>query len=141
MSSLTGFLAGNVEKRENKKIVVSNRFKDAKGNPIPWEIRSISANEDELIRKECTKNVPIAGKRNQYRQTFDSNAYLTKLAVKSVVFPDLNDAELQNSYNVMGAEQLIVTMLYKDEFDILTEQLVADSQTEDINELVEEAKN
>ena len=141
MSSLTGFLAGNVEKRENKKIVVSNRFKDAKGNPIPWEIRSISANEDELIRKECTKNVPIVGKRNQYRQTFDSNAYLTTLAVKSVVFHDLNDAELQNSYNVMGAEQLIVTMLYKDEFDILTEQLVADSQTEDINELVEEAKN
>lgn len=141
MSSLTSFLAGNVEIRENKKVVVSNRFKDAKGNSIPWEIRSISADEDEMIRKECTKNVPVVGKRNQYRQTFDSNAYLTKLAVKSVVFPDLNDAELQNSYKVMGAEQLIKTMLYKDEFDVLTEQLVADSEVEDINDLVEEAKN
>lgn len=140
MSSLTSFLAGNVEKRENKKVVVSNRFKD-KGKPVEWEIRSISAEEDELIRKECTKNVPIPGKRNQYRQTFDSNAYLVKLAVKSVVFPDLNDAELQNSYGVMGAEALITKMLYKDEFDSLTEQLVSDSQAEDINDLVEEAKN
>jgi len=141
MSTLTSFFAQNVEKRENKKVVVSKRFKDAKGNPIEWEIKSISADDDELIRKECTKNVPIPGKRNQYRQTFDSNAYLTKLAVRSVVFPDLNDAELQNSYKVMGAEQLIMTMLYKDEFDALTEQLVADTQVEDINDLVEEAKN
>lgn len=141
MGTLTSFFAGNVEKRENKKVVVSNRFKDAKGKPIEWEIRSISADEDEMIRKECTKNVPIPGKRNQFRQNFDSNAYLTKLAVRSVVFPDLNDAELQNSYKVMGAEPLIMTMLYKDEFDVLTEQLVADSQAEDINDLVEEAKN
>jgi hypothetical protein len=141
MSGLSSFFATNVERRENKKFAVSKRFKDAKGNPIEWEIRSISADEDEAIRKECTKNVPIPGKRNQYRQVFDSNAYLTKLAVKSVVFPDLNDAELQNSYKVMGAEELIKTMLYKDEFDALTEQLVADSEAEDINDLVEEAKN
>lgn len=141
MGSLSNFFAGNVEKRENKKIVVSNRFKDEKGRPIAWEIRSISAEEDEAIRKECTKSIPVVGKKGQYRQSFDSNAYLTKLAVKSVVFPDLYNAELQNSYKVMGEEALIKAMLYKDEFDVLTEQLVADSQAEDINDLIEEAKN
>lgn len=141
MGSLSSFFAANAEIRENRKIVVSDRFKDEKGNPIEWEIRSISAEEDEALRKECTKNVPIPGKKNQYRQNFDSNSYLTKLAVKSVVFPDLHSAELQNSYKVMGAEALIKTMLYKDEFDALSEQLVADSPTEDINELVEEVKN
>ena len=31
MSNLSCFLAGNVEKRENKKVVVSNRFKDKDG--------------------------------------------------------------------------------------------------------------
>lgn len=140
MSNLSCFLAGNVEKRENKKIVVSDRFKD-KGKPVEWEIRSISAEEDEALRKSCTRKVPIVGKKNQYTQEFDGNAYLTKLAAKAVVFPDLNDAELQNSYGVMGAEQLIKVMLYRDEFERLTDCLVESTSTEDINELIDEAKN
>lgn len=141
MSNLSCFLAGNVEKRENKKIVVSNRFKDKDGKPVEWEIRSISAEEDEGIRKACTKKVPVIGKKNQFTQDFDANGYLAKLAAKAVIFPDLNDAELQNSYGVMGAEQLIKVMLYKDEFDYLTEQLVGATETEDVNELIDEAKN
>lgn len=141
MSNLTGFLAGNVEKRENKKIVVSNRFKNKDGKPIHWVIKSITAEEDEAIRKQCTKNVPIVGKKNQYRQEFDANTYLTKLASVAVIYPDLNNVELQNSYGVMGAEQLIKKMLYRDEFDYLTEQLMENAEIEDINDLVEEAKN
>ena len=141
MSNLSCFLAGNVEKRENKKIVVSNRFKNKDGKPVEWEIRSISADEDEVIRKSCTKRVPVVGKKNQFTQDFDGNAYLSKLAAKAVVFPDLNDADLQNSYGVMGAEQLIKVMLYKVEFDYLTEQLVSNSDIEDVEELVDEAKN
>ena len=41
----------------------------------------------------------------------------------------------------MGAEQLIKKMLYKDEFDRLADALVDETDMEDINELVEEAKN
>ena len=141
MSNLSFFLAGNVEKRENKKVVVSDRFKDEKGNAVAWEIRSISAGEDEEIRKACTKRVPVVGKRGQFTQEFDGNAYLAKLAAKAVVYPDLNNAELQNSYKVMGAEALVKEMLYKDEFDTLTEQIVSVTDTEDINELADEAKN
>lgn len=140
MGNLSCFLAGNVEKRENQKVVISERFKD-NGKPVEWEIRSISADEDEVIRKSCTKKIPVPGKRGQYTNEFDANTYLAKLASKAVVFPDLNDAELQNSYGVMGAEQLLKSMLYKDEFDKLTEVIVGASESEDINDLVEDAKN
>lgn len=140
MSNLSCFLAGNVEKRENKKVVISDRFKD-KGKPVEWEIRSISAEEDEAIRKACTKKIAVVGKKNQFTQDFDANSYLTKLAAAAVVFPNLNDAELQNSYGVMGAEQLIKVMLYKDEFDRLSECLMDVTNTEDVNELIDEAKN
>jgi hypothetical protein len=141
MGNLSFFLAGNAERRENKKVVVSERFKDEKGKPVEWELRSISADEDEEIRKTCTRRVQVPGKKNQFTQDFDANAYLTKLAARAVVYPDLNDAELQNSYGAMGAEQLVKKMLYKDEFDALTEKLIEASETEDINELTEEAKN
>ena len=140
MGNLSCFLAGNVEKRENKKVVVSDRFK-VNGKPVEWELRSISAEEDEAIRKACTKRVPVVGKKNQFTQEFDGNAYLAKLAARAVVYPDLNDAELQNSYSVMGAEQLVKAMLYKDEFDRLAENLIDGTDTEDIGELVDEAKN
>ncbi len=141
MGNLACFFAGNAEKRENKKIVVSSRFKDEDGKTIPWEVRIISAEEDEKIRKECTKTVPVIGKKGQFREHFNSNEYLTKLTVKSIVSPDLNNKELQDSYRVMGAEALIKTMLYKDEFDKLTEKLLEDSEAEDINDLIDTAKN
>ena len=128
MDNLACFLAGNVEKRENRKIIISKRFKDKNG-PVEWIIHPVSAEEDEALRKICTKQVPVSGKKGQFTQVFDANAYLTKLA------------ELQNSYGVMGAEQLIKKMLYKDEFDRLADALVDETDMEDINELVEEAKN
>ena len=58
----------------------------------------------------------------------------------SKLLPNLKDAELQDSYHVRGEEKLIKAMLYKDEFDRLTEALVEDSGNE-LNELVADAKN
>jgi len=141
MGDLSFFLAENVEKKQNLKVVISDRFKDEKGNPVEWEIRSLGAGEDEALRKDCTRRVQIPGKKNAYTNDFDGNAYLVKLAAASVVYPDLKDAALQNSYGVMGAEQLLRTMLYKEEFDKLTEIVTGASETDDINDLVDEAKN
>jgi len=141
MGNLSFFLAENVEKKQNLKVVISDRFKDEKGNPVEWEIRSLGAGEDEALRKDCTRRVQIPGKKNAYTNDFDGNAYLVKLAAASVVYPDLKDAALQNSYGVMGAEQLLRTMLYKEEFDKLTEIVTGASESEDINDLVDEAKN
>ena len=71
MSNLSAFLAQNALKVENVKHVVSKRFVDENGEPIPWEIRCITSTEDETLRKACTKRVPIPGKRNQYTQEVD----------------------------------------------------------------------
>ena len=139
MGGLSCFMAENAEKRDNKKLVVSERFKDEKGL-VKWEIRPIGAEEDEELRRSCTRRVPIPGKKNQYTNEFDANGYLAKLAAAAVVFPNLKDAELQDSYHVRGEEALIKAMLYKDEFDRLTEALVEDSGNE-LNELVADAKN
>lgn len=139
MNGLSMFFKENVEVRENKKVVVSNRFKDTDGKPIEWEIRSITADEDDAIRKECTKRVPIVGKKGQFAQEFDSNTYISKLAAASVVNPNLNDAALQNSWGVMGATQLLGKMLYVDEFNVLAEALTTDIKT--LQEDTETIKN
>ena len=53
----------------------------------------------------------VDGKPGMYRPKFDGNKYLVKMAVACIVFPNLNDKELQDSYGVMGAEKLIMEMI------------------------------
>lgn len=141
MSNLSYFLAGNVEKRKNKKMIISERFKDEAGKPVPWEIRSVTASEDAALRKDCTTQKQVPGKRGQYTSNFDANTYIEKLITKAVVYPDLNNTELQDSYGVKGAESLARVMLYKDEYDKLADVCTATAEIEDPNDLRDEAKN
>lgn len=140
--SLTAFLAENAERVENVKCVVSERFKDADGKPIPWEIRAITSAEDETLRKACTKRVQVPGKKYQYQRETDYDMYLGKLAAACTVFPNLKDAELQNSYRVMGEEELLKKMLSAGEY---AEYLVKVQEVcgfdRDFEDLVNEAKN
>lgn len=142
MGNLSGFLAQNAVKVENVKHVVSKRFLDEDGKPIPWEIRCITSTEDEALRKSCTKRVPIPGKRNQYTQETDYNLYLGRLAAKCTAYPNLDDAELQNSYGVMGSDALLKTMLTPGEYaDYLTKVQEVNGFEVTFEDSVEEAKN
>ena len=142
MSDFSAFLAQNKVKQENVKFVVSKNFIGSNGKPIEWELRPVTADEDEAIRRAATKKVKVAGRSNAYTQEMDSNTYLAKLTAASVAYPDLNNAELQNSYKVMGAEALLKAMLTGGEFITLSSKVAEINGFDtDINEAVEEAKN
>lgn len=142
MSNLSCFLAQNAVKAENVKHVVSKRFIGENGKPAEWELRVVSSSEDETLRKECTKRVPIPGKRGQYTQEIDYNQYLGKLAAACTTVPNLNDKELQDSYHVMGSDALLKAMLTAGEYAGYLEKVQQvcgfDVTMED---LVDEAKN
>lgn len=103
-NSLSAFLKQNAKSIDNRTIVASPRFIGEDGNPMKWEIACITAGENQKLRKDSIRNVPVSGKRGQFTQDFDTASYQAKLAVKCTVFPDLNNADLQQSYGVMGAE-------------------------------------
>lgn len=142
MSNLSAFLAQNAIKVENIKHVVSKRFVDSQGQPIPWEIRCLTSDEDEALRKECTRRVQVPNRKGQYTQETDYNLYLGKLAAACTVFPNLADAELQNSYGVMGADALLKTMLTPGEYaDYLSKIQEINGFDAVFDDLVDEAKN
>lgn len=142
MGNLSAFLAQNAIKVDNEKFVASKRFVDEKGKPMEWEITCLTSNEDETLRKNCTKRVPIVGKRNQFTTETDYNLYLGKLAAKCTVFPNLNDAELQNSYGVMGDDALLKAMLTPGEYaEYLTKVQEVNGFDSSFDDKVEEAKN
>ena len=142
MSTLSAFFAQNALKIENVKYVASKRFLDEKKKPIEWEIKSITSQEDEQLRKDCTKKVPMVGKRGQFTLETDYNLYLGKLASKCTVYPNLNDKDLQDSYGVMGADTLLKTMLTAGEYaEYLSKIQEINGFDIGIDEMVDEAKN
>lgn len=142
MNNLSAFLKQNALKNENVKFVASKRFVDDSGKPIEWEICGITSEDDEAIRKACTRKVPIPGKKGQYTPETDYNAYLGKLAARCTVYPNLNNAELQNSYGVMGADTLLKTMLNPGEYaEYLAKIQEVNGFDVTMEELVDQAKN
>ncbi len=139
--SLTAFLAKNALKTENVKFAASRRFVDEKGKPVEWEIRAMNGAEDEALRKSCTKRVPVPGKKNQYQRETDFDVYLGRLAAACTVFPNLNDKELQDSYQVMGAEALLKTMLTSGEYANYLTKVQEVCGFEAMQDEVDEAKN
>lgn len=140
-NNLTAFLSQNAITVDNVKTVVSKRFVE-NGKPIEWEVRMLTAGEDEDIRKSATKKIPVPGRRGQYQPETDINLYLARMAAACTVFPNLFDAELQDSYKVKTPEDLLRKMLTSGEYAeyLQTVQQLNgyDSSTE---ELVDEAKN
>ena len=141
MSDFAVFMAGNAVKNETVKYVASKRF-TAKGKPVEWELKAIDSDLDEALRKECTKKVPIAGKRGQFNQETDTDKYIGKMCVACVVYPDLNNAELQDSYGVKSADALLKKMLLPGEYTELKAKVMeVNGYDMSMEELVEEAKN
>jgi hypothetical protein len=141
MSDLSAFLAQNVAQDESIKYVASKRFVED-GKPVEWELQSITSEEDEQIRKSCTKKVQVPGKRGQYAPETDYEKYLGLLATRCVVFPNLNATELQNSYGVMGADAVLKKMLKPGEYqDLLKKIQEVNGFDIGLDELVDEAKN
>lgn len=134
MSSLSVFL--HPEKVNNREVIVSERFKE-NGKPVPFVIRPITQKENEVLIRQNTKK----SKKNEQPE-FDRVAYQHSLVAAAVVEPDLENAELQKAYGVLGAPKLLAEMLYIGEFAILMKEVQEISGLDiDINDDIEEAKN
>ena len=141
MSDFSIFMAGNADKTEIVKYPASKKFvKD--GKIVEWEIKAIDSDLDEAIRKECTKKVPIPGKRGQFNQETDTDKYIGKMCVACTVFPDLNDAALQDSYGVKSGDALLKKMLKPGEYaEYKAKVMEVNGYDLSMEELVDEAKN
>ena len=142
MSNFSKFMKANKIQKQNAFHPVTKSLVDENGEPLLWEIRPLTTKENEAIRESCTVDVPVKGKPNQYRPKVDMNKYQTKMMCAAIVNPDLNNADLQNSYGVMSAEELIKEMVdnpaeYTD-LMIFIQQL---SGFKTLQEEVDEAKN
>ncbi|GAA3410399.1 phage portal protein [Paenibacillus hodogayensis] len=140
MSDLSMFFAQSAVADTTEEVVVSERFKDKDGQPAAWKLRSMTQAESEECRKAATKYGK--GKNGVRLPEVDPDEYMAKLAVSSVIFPDLRNAELQKSYGTLGAESLLRHMLLPGEYAVLLEKVQElNGFDKSLDELVDEAKN
>lgn len=140
MFDFSMFLAGASE-NEVVEYVASERFKDKNGNPYAWKLQAISSEQDERLRKDCTKKVPV-GRRGQYTQDVDTDKYIAKVCVASTVEPNLNSAEFQDAFGVHSGEELLRKLLKPGEYtDFKAKVMEVNGYDLSMDELVDEAKN
>ena len=135
-------MKANKIQKQNVMHPVTKTLLDENGEPMLWEIKPLTTKENEAIREACTIEVPVKGKPNQYRPKIDMNKYQTKLICAAIVSPDLNNADLQDSYGVMCAEDLIKEMVDDPaEYTDLMVFIQNISGFKTLQDEVEEAKN
>lgn len=140
VTNLSAFFATEMEQTANEFVVVTDRAKDADGNPISWEIKAISSKEIKALRRECT--TVKRTKKGVPQEDFDAAKFEMKLCAACVVFPNLLDAELQDSWEVRTPEELLGKMLLSGEQDVLSQAVMAiNGYDMDFEEEVETAKN
>ncbi len=137
--SFREFMLQNAIKVENEKFVVSNRFVDENNEPLEWELKVISKLDEERIMKSCYKMVERNGK---YINEFDELLFKGKVNASCVVYPELNNTDLQDSYRTMTDEQLLKTMLTAGEYQKLEIKLkIMGNKRPKLDEKVTEVKN
>lgn len=143
MSNLTLFLKKNKKVRENTKYAATTSLCDENGKPLEWEIKALTTTESEDIRTECTTEVQVPGKPGMYRPKVDTKLYVAKLIASCVVFPDLYNKELQDSYGVKTPEDLLKQMIDDPtEYNSFAEFVQNyNGLNTSLNDKVEEAKN
>jgi hypothetical protein len=111
MSELAAFFKQNKPVKKNEFFPASKDFVDAEGNPLMWELQHIPTVVMKQIESACTV-IKRGGKVE-----FNADLYNRKKVAAAVVFPNLRNAELIDSYmweysqEDRTPENLIVLML------------------------------
>lgn len=116
MSKLSAFLHPVTEKKE-KEVVISDRFQDEKGNPIPFKIRSLSQEENETLMKKARRV------RKTGQEEFNSTEYMRYLVVAATVEPDFSSKEVCDHFGVIDPSLVPGKMLMSGEYSLLVQEI------------------
>ena len=138
--NLSAFLKQNVDVVNETEYVASKRIK-VNGEPVAWKIKTLATDETEKMRKKYTKRITDRITR-QSEERFDATAYNEDVLSKAITYPNLYDAELQDSWGVTEPVELVKAMLTPGEYaDLLAAVTEAQGYDVGMEDKVKEVKN
>lgn len=136
MSNLSAFLHPDVPERQ--EIVISSRFKDEEGNVVPFVIRPLTAEENNLLVKKYSPSV--RDKNGNEKKKFNPTEYQKAFIVAGTVEPDFTSKEICDAYGVLDPMEVPGKMLLAGEYMKLSDAIMKLSGLDD-EEAETEAKN
>lgn len=138
--NLTAFLKNNVEIVNQVEYVASNRIKVG-DEPVAWKINVLQNKVIDKLRNRYTKMIKD-GKTGVTREKFDSQGFNDAMLLESIVYPNLDDMELQDSWGVNDPLELVKAMLTPGEYaDLLNAVVEAQGFEVGMDEKVRAVKN
>jgi hypothetical protein len=139
--NLKAFMAESAIQYKEVDYVASERFIDEKNNPIPWKLRILTETELSKLKAQCKKRVTNPKTQQSYIET-DSSKLADLMIENSVIYPNLNNAQLQDSYGAVGAIDLAKKMLIPGEYnDLILAVNEANGFNSGMAEKIKRAKN
>lgn len=120
MSKLSAFLHP-VTTQEEKEVVISKRFLDEKGNPVPFKIRALTQEENDKITKQATRRTKESG---QSVERLDNADYARRIILEATVEPDFRAKEMCDRYGVLDPLQVPGKMLLSGEYRKLMDAIL-----------------
>ena len=136
MSNLNAFLHP-AQTTEVCEIIVSRRFLDADGRPVPFKVRPLTQEENDALTRRCMRSAKVNG---QPVGRLDRIADSRQLVVAATVEPDFRSEELCKAYNTMDPLEVPGRMLLAGEYGRLSKEIMRLSGFAE-DDLEEQAKN
>jgi hypothetical protein len=137
MSVLKGFLQPS-PMEETKEVIISDRFKDEDGKPLPFKLRKIDSETSEALMKRCRRKERVNG---QIINEIDNTKYTKLLVLACVVSPNFKDTEMCDYYKVVNPEDVPSRMLSIGEFSRLSDEIMKFNDFDTPEDIENEVKN
>lgn len=92
------FMKGKAAEVKEEEVIITRRYKDEKGEPIPFVMKPLSTKRIDELEAECTK--PEFKKGKKVGEKLDSKRFSLRIAIESTVYPDFRSTELLESYGL-----------------------------------------
>ncbi len=138
MSKLNAFLHPVEGPVQEKEIVISKRFQDENGKPVPFKIRSLTQEENDKLAKKATKTKKVNGNQVEYR---DNAQYGREIVLAATLVPDFSSEEMCKGYGVIDPSFVAPKMLSAGEYQRLFNAITDISGLNDSEDVFESAKN
>lgn len=136
MSALKAFLQPS-KAGTTKKVIISERFKDDEGNPVPFTLKAISQEENEKLAQMSRKSADDAG-----TDKLDASLYTKRLVLACVQEPDFKDQEMCKYYGVVDPMEVPAKMLSIGEYKRLSDAIMdLNDMGADVRKKIDSAKN
>ena len=119
MSKLSAFLHP-VTTSEEKEVVISNRFQDESGKPVPFKIRALTQEENDAITRQATRRRKEGG---QTIEQLDSVDFTRRMVVAATVEPDFSGKELCDGCGVLDPLLVPGKLLLSGEYARLVKEI------------------